>query len=515
MPRREALTRTEKDTMKLKLDENGHVVVKDGFPVWVAEDGAEIAYNVPDLVNKISAVNAESAGRRKDIDALTSQLKAFDGIDPEKAKAALETVANLDAGKLIDAGKVDDLKMEIKKSYDGKISDLEKALADSKKDSADRLAAKEASIRTLLVKGIFDSSAFLKDKTVLPSDVAYASFGRHFEVKEENGELRVVATMNGQPIFSRSDPGTFAAPEEALEAIIDKYPMKDRILKAPDGGSGSHPNAAYAPGAKIIPKGDMSAFGANLEAIANDVNATLLGLGRKFYGMVGTPGTTPFSTVVDATNARKVLNRQLAPVNDRRIVLDPDAEAAALGLSGFADVSKSGFDWAMDQQVPSFEASVMTEGALTVNGANEAGAQVVSLAKATNAAGLKEGDILTIADDAQTYVVTEAVSLAVGNTAVKIYPGLARPTTGSEAVTVSGSHVMNLAFHRDAIAFATRPLMDSANGLGNLIQSAVDPVSGLSLRLEVSREHKRTRFSYDILYGADVVRRELGCRIAG
>ena len=45
--------------------------------------------------------------------------------------------------------------MEIKKSYDGKISDLEKALADSKKDSADRLAAKEASIRTLLVKGIF------------------------------------------------------------------------------------------------------------------------------------------------------------------------------------------------------------------------------------------------------------------------------------------------------------------------------------------------------------------------
>lgn len=202
-----------------------------------------------------------------------------------------------------------------------------------------------------------------------------------------------------------------------------------------------------------------------VKAIANDVNATLLGLGRKFYGMVGTPGTTPFSTVVDATNARKVLNRQLAPVNDRRIVLDPDAEAAALGLSGFADVSKSGdarpiidgtigrkygFDWAMDQQVPSFEASVMTEGALTVNGANEAGAQVVSLA-----------------------------------------------------------------FHRDAIAFSTRPLMDSANGLGNLTQSAVDPVSGLSLRLEVSREHKRTRFSYDILYGADVVRRELGCRIAG
>ena len=90
---------------------------------------------------------------------------------------------------------------------------------------------------------------------MLPSDVAYASFGRHFEVKEENGELRVVATMNGQPIFSRSDPGTFAAPEEALEAIIDKYPMKDRILKAPDGGSGSHPQLRVRPRRKNHPQG--------------------------------------------------------------------------------------------------------------------------------------------------------------------------------------------------------------------------------------------------------------------
>ena len=112
-------------------------------------------------------VEEELTGDPAVMDAVGEMLDEAEKL-AEKAKAALETVANLDAGKLIDAGKVDDLKMEIKKSYDGKISDLEKALADSKKDSADRLAAKEASIRTLLVKGIFDSSAFLKDKTVLP-----------------------------------------------------------------------------------------------------------------------------------------------------------------------------------------------------------------------------------------------------------------------------------------------------------------------------------------------------------
>ena len=186
--------------MKLKLDENGHVVVKDGFPVWVAEDGAEIAYNVPDLVNKISAVNAESAGRRKDIDALTSQLKAFDGIDPEKAKAALKPSPTLTPGSSSTREKSTTSRWKSRSPMTERFPISKRPLADSKKDSADRLAAKEASIRTLLVKGIFDSSAFLKDKTVLPSDVAYASLGRHFEVKEENGELRVVATMNGQPI---------------------------------------------------------------------------------------------------------------------------------------------------------------------------------------------------------------------------------------------------------------------------------------------------------------------------
>ena len=44
---------------------------------------------------------------------------------------------------------------------------------------------------------------------------------------------------------------------------------------------------------------------------------------------------------------------------------------------------------------------------------------------------------------------------------------------------------------------------------------AVDPVSGVALRLEVSRQFKQTTFSYDVLGGAAVIRRELGVKILG
>ena len=80
--------------MKLKLDEKGQVVLENGLPVWVADDGKEIAYDVPRLVGDLSRVNSESAGRRKDIEALNEKLKALEGIDPAKyqeMQASLQT----------------------------------------------------------------------------------------------------------------------------------------------------------------------------------------------------------------------------------------------------------------------------------------------------------------------------------------------------------------------------------------------------------------------------------------
>ena len=51
--------------MKLKLDENGHVVVSDGKPVYVHDDGKEIPFDAPAAMQKISGLNAEAKQHRE------------------------------------------------------------------------------------------------------------------------------------------------------------------------------------------------------------------------------------------------------------------------------------------------------------------------------------------------------------------------------------------------------------------------------------------------------------------
>ena len=275
-----------------------------------------------------------------------------------------------------------------------------------------------------------------------------------------------------------------------------------------------------------------------VKSLANNVDNYILALYTGVYGYQGTAGTTPFAagTTADATGVRKILNNQLAPLGDRRVVFDPDAEANALDLRAFQDGSysgsydvltegnlnrKLGFDWFMNQNVTSHTAGTASVSGVTVTctDANIVGDTTITLDVASSTATLVAGDIISFAGHDQTYAVSAAYTLDETGVAVTITPGLTTAVDGSStavAVTVKATHVVNLAFHRDAFAFANRPLsQNKADQLGSIIQSAVDPVSGLVLRLEVSREHKRTRYSYDILYGASLVRAALGCRLAG
>jgi hypothetical protein len=217
-------------------------------------------------------------------------------------------------------------------------------------------------------------------------------------------------------------------------------------------------------------------------------------------------------------------------MDPRFVVLDPVAEANAIGLRAFQDASfradaegiingqigrKVGADWFMDQNVPTHTAGTATN-AYTVTGVHAAGLKTIVVGGGALGT-LLAGDIISFSGPAG-HVQTYAVVSTVGGstiTSITFEPGLVIGLAGAETITKRASHTVNLLMHRDAFALAMRPFAGSDPLNLGIFQSAIDPISGLVLRLEVSREHKRTRFAYDVLYGAGVPRPGIAVRIAG
>lgn len=272
-----------------------------------------------------------------------------------------------------------------------------------------------------------------------------------------------------------------------------------------------------------------------IKSLGNAIDDYVLAKHVGFYGAAGTAGTTPFATTIGvAADARKLLNKQLAPMSDRRGVLDPDAESNFLQLGNILQVdqrgdqggiisgtvgTKLGLDWYMNQNIPSYTPGTgWASGFIASTVAGAVGDTTLNVINATASGTVKIGDIFTLAgdSDSQQYVITaNATASATVAVALSFYPPLKTTVaTGATLVVVSATYAANLAFHRDAIAWASRPLQD-ISGLGNTITSAVDPVTGVALRLEVSRQYRQTTFSFDVLGGANVIRPELGVKILG
>lgn len=269
----------------------------------------------------------------------------------------------------------------------------------------------------------------------------------------------------------------------------------------------------------------MAASGA-IRALANAIDQSISAQYTGVYGYVGTAGTTPFaSNITDATGIRRVLNEQLAPLDGRMLVIDPAAEANALGLAQLSDWDKTsdsgpriqgemgtklGFSWFLSQQLPTHTTG--TAATIVTQASTAAGNTSIPLSASTSGT-LVIGDIITFAGDTQTYVVGATVSVSTA-TATTIDPPLQANVPAGTAVTKKASHTVNLAFTKEAFAFANRPLRSDME-LGNRITSATDPVSGISLRLEVSRQYKMVQWDFDVLWGTKLVRPEFAVRLAG
>lgn len=227
--------------MKLKtveVDGKQYAEIQDGKPVYVEDGGQEIAFDAVGTRSTITRLNAEAKSHRERAETAEKTVKAFEGIDdPAAAKKALETMANLDAKKLVDAGEIEKVKGEISKAFQTQLDE-----ANGKVQSFEQQLYAEK------IGGSFARSKMIADELAVPADMVQATFGKAFKIEE--GKV-VAYDANGNKIFSQARPGELADFDEALKTLVEAYPHKDHILKpsgakgsgAPNGNGNPHPGA--------------------------------------------------------------------------------------------------------------------------------------------------------------------------------------------------------------------------------------------------------------------------------
>lgn len=272
-----------------------------------------------------------------------------------------------------------------------------------------------------------------------------------------------------------------------------------------------------------------------IKAIGNAIDQYILGKYKGFWNHIGTAGTTPFNgSLTVAAQAGTVLDKELADLEERRMIVSPDARqnfllnsnilqadqrGDAQGIIAGTIGTKLGFDWYMNQNV---DAVTHTPGTAWITGwTSDASATVGTTTLAvvfTNSGTVLPGDIFFLTNGGLGYTVTAtATAVTAATINISFKPGLRTAVATAASLFIGAgatAYVVNVGFHRGAIAWASRPLQD-IQGLGNVIESVTDPVSGVSLRLEISRQNRQTTFAYDVLGGAGVVRGGHGVRIKG
>ena len=292
-----------------------------------------------------------------------------------------------------------------------------------------------------------------------------------------------------------------------------------------------------------------------ISQLASSIDADVANAYKSIGNTVGTPGTTPSTSLV-LLQAQQKLNENAAVMSPRYATVNPAANAGLVeGMKGLFNptdtISKQfkngmmgtgvlGFDEInMSQSIKQHTTGtrVATGNTVTTTVSSE-GAASIAL---TVGAGLtvKQGDVFTVADcfavNPQTRESTgslfqfvaladaTAVSTAIVVTVAPIYTAAnalatvdSFPVAGKAVVFVgaaSTQYAQNLVYHKDAITFATADLL-----LPQGVDMAARAVhNGISLRIvrQYDINNDRMPCRIDVLYGFSTIRPQMGCRIWG
>jgi len=292
-----------------------------------------------------------------------------------------------------------------------------------------------------------------------------------------------------------------------------------------------------------------------ISQLASSIDADVANSFKSIYQSVGTPGTTPATSLV-LLQAQQKLNEAAAVMSPRYATVNPAANAGLVeGMKGLFNPTDTisrqfkngmmgmgvlGFDEInMSQSIKqhttgSWGTGITVTSTVTTQGSTTLGISFTGSSKTWNV-----GDVFTVAGvyavnpqtrestgSLQQFVVTAAASgsstatLTVSPamyTADQALATIDAFPVATAAVTMLGSsasaYAQNLVYHKDAITFATADLL-----LPQGVDMAARAVhNGISMRVvrQYDINNDRMPCRIDVLYGYSVIRPQMACRLWG
>ena len=291
--------------------------------------------------------------------------------------------------------------------------------------------------------------------------------------------------------------------------------------------------------------------------LASSVDADVATAYKSVYNSVGTPGSTPSTSLV-LLQAQQKLNEFATPMNPRYATVNPAANAGLVeGLKGLFNPTgtisrqfKNGMmgegvlgldEINMSQSIVQHTTGVTPVAPIVATAVTAQGAASLAISFTSGSPTFNVGDVFTIAGvfavnpqtrqttgALQQFVVTAPVVVSSGTTAtLSISPAIytpanalatvdSFPAASAALVFLGGSAIaypQNLIYHKDAITLATADL---------LLPQGVDMASrqvhnGISLRIvrQYDINNDRMPCRVDVLYGFSAIRPVTAVRMWG
>jgi len=292
-----------------------------------------------------------------------------------------------------------------------------------------------------------------------------------------------------------------------------------------------------------------------ISQLAASIDADVANSYSAMFHSVGTPGTTPATSLV-LLQAQQKMNESAAVANPRYLTVNPAANAGLVeGMKGLfnpvSTISRQFKSGLMGEGILGFEELAMSQSmkvhttgdwgtTIEVDGTTTTqGTSQLTITFTGSAKTWKVGDVFTMQNvfavnpqtrestgSLQQFVVTENLTATTTGT-LKFAPALytaAHPLATVNAFPVNDADItmlgaastgypQNLAYHRDAITFATADL---------IMPQGVDMASrqvhnGISMRIvrQYDINNDRLPCRIDVLYGYKVIRPEMAVRVWG